>query len=264
MTVGTRRRPVVLARQPGIGAAEAQRLSLALADRFVALLSELTPQQWETVTSCDPWTVKDIAAHLLGWADAICSPRAMAAQARLAFARRKRLGGIVDAQNDVQVEAARSQSPAEILERLRVMLPKAARVRRRVGGTLRYFPAYMSFLGGAINVGYLMNVIFLRDLLVHALDVAHATGRGAELGAAEARVIADMVKDWARRTGADATIELAGPAGGTFVAGNGGRASITADAGAFAWLLAGRAAESPVIEGDVAAAEGWIARGCPV
>lgn len=264
MTVETRRTPVMLARQPGIGAAEAEGLSRALAEAFVAQLSDLTPEQWSAVTSCDPWTVKDIAAHLLGWADAITSPRAMASQARQALSRRKRVGGIVDAQNDFQVEAARSQSPEEILERLRVMLPKAAKVRRRVGGALHYVPAYMSFLGGPINVGYLMNVIFLRDLLVHALDVADATGRGADPGAAEARVIADMVKDWARRSGADATIELTGLAGGVFVAGNGARATITADAAEFAWLLAGRNAPKPAIEGDAAAAERWIARGCPV
>lgn len=261
-TSGTR---VVLARRPGIKAAESQWLAGALADGFLDLLGDLRTDEWEAVTACAPWTVKDVAAHLLGWADAICSPRAMGKQAKAALARRKSFGGIVDAQNDVQVEQARSVSSQEILDRLRVMLPKAAKVRRRIGGPLHYVPAYTSFLGGTINVGYLMNVIFLRDLLVHTLDVADATQRDPGLGAAAGRVVQDMAKDWARRTGADATLQLTGPGGGVLVAGTGARATISCDAGDFARRLAGRPPVAPpTVEGDAAAAEAWMARGVPV
>ncbi|MDQ3982420.1 MAG: hypothetical protein M3271_07040 [Actinomycetota bacterium] len=169
----------------------------------------------------------------------------MTSQARAAWTRRKRFGGIVDAQNDVQVEAARSHSPEEILARLRVMLPRAARLRRRVGGALHYVPAYTSFLGGVINVGYVMNAIFPRDLLVHTLDVAYATGREAAPGAAGERVVADMLKDWARRRRVDATLSLTRPGGGVFVAGMGERAAISAEAAAFAWRLAGALPRHP-------------------
>jgi uncharacterized protein (TIGR03083 family) len=262
MTIDRARSPVVLAREPGIKAREAESLSLALADRYVTLLGDLAPEEWSAVTSCDPWTVKDVSAHLLGWADALCSPRAMGAQARAAFARRKRFGGIVDAQNDAQVEAARSQPPDEVLARLRVMLPRAARLRRRIGGALHYVPAYTSFLGGAINLVYLMNVIYPR---VHTLDVAYATGRDPALGAAGERVVADMLKDWARRHYVDATLSLGGRGGGVFVAGAGRRATIAADAAAFAWRLAGRTPATPIeLDGDTAAAETWIGGGCPV
>lgn len=265
MTIERTRTPVTLADQPGITAAEGETLSLALAADFVGLLEQLTPQEWDAVTACDPWTSKDIAAHLLGWCDALCSPRAMASQGRRAIARREGFGNLLDATNDVQVEIGRAMSTDEVLDRLRVMLPRAAKLRRRLGRPLRYVPAYAGFLGGSFTLGYLLNSIFPRDLIVHSLDIAQATGRDAPMGDAAGRVTADMLRDWARRTKADATIELTGPAGGLYVAGDGRRATITASAGAVVHRLAGREPSGTItLGGDVAAAERWLAAGCPV
>ncbi|HYP24397.1 MAG TPA: hypothetical protein VEV43_12555, partial [Actinomycetota bacterium] len=74
-----------------------------------------------------------------------------------------------------------------------------------------------------------------------------------------------MLKDWARRTKADVTVELTGPAGGLYVAGDGRRATITASAGAVVHRLAGREPSGTItLGGDVAAAERWLAAGCPV
>jgi uncharacterized protein (TIGR03083 family) len=256
---------VVLADQPGIKAAEGKAVSLGLANDFAGLLEQLTPAEWEAVTACDPWTVKDVVAHLVGWADALCSPREMAKQSRAGLARRKRFANLLDAVNDGQVEAARAQSPEEVLERFRVMIPRAAKLRRRLGGSLHYVPAYAGFLGGTSNLGYLLNAIFPRDLLVHTIDVAQATGREVPIGAAGARVTADMLRDWARRTGADATIAMTGPGGGTYVAGTGGRARIEASTDAIVHRLAGREPTTAIaVEGDTAAAERWLAAGCPV
>ncbi|HEX2058995.1 MAG TPA: maleylpyruvate isomerase family mycothiol-dependent enzyme [Actinomycetota bacterium] len=265
MTLERTRTPVALAAEPGITAKEGEALARALAADFVALLEDLSPAEWAAVTPCDPWTVKDIAAHLLGWADALCSPREMGAQFRKAVGRRKRFASILDAHNDVQVEAGRALSNETVLDRLRVMLPRAAKVRRRLGGPLHYVPAYAGFLGGTFNLGYLLNAVFPRDLLVHALDVAHATGRDLAIGEAGHRVAADMLKDWARRTNADATIELTGPAGGTYVAEAGRRATISAPTGAIVQRLAGRQPAAVIaIDGDTAAAERWLRAGCPV
>ncbi|MFN2588378.1 MAG: maleylpyruvate isomerase family mycothiol-dependent enzyme [Actinomycetota bacterium] len=263
MTASPTATPVVLGREPGIKAREGHELSVALAQRFVALLEDLAPPEWDAVTACDPWTVKDVAAHLLGWADALCSPAAMREQVRAALRRRKRFANLLDAQNDAQVEAGRALSTEELVEKLRVMLPRAAKLRRRLGGALHYVPAYASFLGGVANLGYLMNAIFPRDLLVHTLDVCAATGRAASFGPAETRVATDMLKDWARRTGADATVELRGL--GSFVASTGSSARIAADAGAFVLRLAGREPAAPEeVTGDEPAARAWIGAGCPV
>ncbi len=35
-------------------------------DALLALLTELTPAEWEAPTACLPWSVKDLALHLLG------------------------------------------------------------------------------------------------------------------------------------------------------------------------------------------------------
>lgn len=265
MTIERSRAPVALASQPGLTAKEGQALSVALAADFVGFLEQLTPGEWDAVTPCDPWTVKDVAAHLLGWCDALCSPRAMASQARSAIARRDRFENLLDAQNDAQVEIGHTMSNDEVLDRLRVMLPRAAKLRRRLGTPLRYVPAYAKFLGGPFNLGYLMNSIFPRDLIVHTIDVAGATGREAPMGDAAGRIAADMLRDWARRTKADATIELTGPEGGLYVAGDGRRATISAPTAAVVHRLAGREPATPItLGGDVAAAERWLAAGCPV
>lgn len=264
MTLERTKTPVVLATQPGLKPKEGEALSLALAEDFTGFLEQLSPDEWDAVTACDPWTVKDVAAHLVAWADALCSPRDFAAQARAGLARRRRFANLLDAQNDAQVEAARAQSPQEVLDRLRTMLPRSAKLRRRLGATLHYVPAYAGFLGGAFNLGYLLTSIFPRDLVVHTIDVADATGRDAPIGDAAARIAADMLRDWARRTDASATIELTGPEA-TYVAGDGGRATISASTAAIVHRLAGREPSSPItVTGDVDAAERWLAAGCPV
>lgn len=265
MTLERTQTPVVLAAQPGIKPKEGERLSLGLLGDFTGLLEQLSPEEWAAVTACEPWTVKDVVAHLVGWAEALCSPREMTAQARAALARRRRFANILDAQNDAQVEAARSQSPEEVLDRFRAAVPRAAKLRRRLGAPLHYVPAYAKFLGGPFNLGYLLTSIFPRDLLVHAIDVADATGREAPIGDAGARIARDMLRDWARRTAADATIELTGAGGGTFVAGDGSRARITASTAAMVHRLAGREPSTQITTtGDTAAAERWLAAGCPV
>ncbi len=56
-------------------------------------------------TDCPGASVKDIAGHLLGWAEAIVSPRVMMAQTEAALPIRKECPTLVDAQNQIQVEA---------------------------------------------------------------------------------------------------------------------------------------------------------------
>lgn len=264
MTLERTQTPVVLAALPGVKAKEGEALSRALAQDFVALLDSLTPEEWTAVTACDPWTVKDVAVHLLGWADALCSPRALATQARAGLARRRRFDNLLDAHNDAQVDLGRTTSTQEVVDRLRVMLPRAAKLRRRLGGSLHYVPAYAGFVGGAFNLGYLLNAVFPRDLIVHTVDVADAIGRDVPIRDAGARVVADMLRDWARRTDADATIELSAP-DAVYVAGSGGRATVSATSAAMIQRLAGRRPSSEItVRGDAAAAERWLAAGCPV
>jgi hypothetical protein len=75
---------------------------------------------------------------------------------------------------------------------------------------------------------------------MHRLDIAAATGRRAELTADHDRVIvADVVAEWADRSGKDFTLILTGPAGGQWTVGVDGPV-LELDAIDFCRVLAGR------------------------
>src|SRR2546430_1119880 len=72
-------------------------------------------------------------------------------------------------------------------------------------------------------LGSLMDVIHTRDCWMHRIDISRATGRDLVLTPEhDGRFVADVVGEWARRHGEPFTLTLTGPAGGTYVAGDGG------------------------------------------
>lgn len=79
---------------------------------------------------------------------------------------------------------------------------------------------------------------------MHRVDTARATGRDLVLTPEhDGRIVGDVVAEWARRHGQPFTLELTGPAGGSFStgddAGDGGDTTVM-DAVEFCWVLAGR------------------------
>lgn len=252
---------VTLADQPGITPKESRELGSALSESLIATLEKLTPEQWRGTTRCDPWTPKDIAAHVLGWGEALVSPREFVAQAKQALSRMKEFGNITDAQNNVQVEERRDLSAKVIIDKLRPTLRKEGIVRQRFGTALRYLPFYMPYLGGPINLGYVLNTIFLRDLLIHRLDICDAIGREPDISETDLRVMTDMVKDWARRTKADVQID---DGANVFVAGA-GIDTIRAPLHHVIDVLGGRRdAASLEIDGDRDRVEAWLGKGVPI
>ena len=101
---------------------------------------------------------------------------------------------------------------------------------------------------GEASVRYLMDTIYTRDVFMHRVDIARATNRPVPPADADADLVADVVRDWARRSGADVTLELLGPAGGTFVA-NSGAVRVVADAFEFCRLMSGRRGQVLHVEG---------------
>jgi hypothetical protein len=70
------------------------------------------------------------------------------------------------------------------------------------------------------RLGYLLDVIYLRDLWMHRIDAARAAGVELELRPEhDGRIVADVVAEWARRHGQPFALTLTGPAGGHFTAG---------------------------------------------
>ena len=246
---------------PGIAPAESEQLGLALSDALTSLLADLTAEEWAATTRCAPWTVKDMSAHLLGWAEALTSFRELRSQVTRGIRRAKEFGNPTDAQNNIQVEDRRDLSPTEIVDRLHVTLPKEGVSRRRFGTALRYVPIYTSYLGGVCNAGYLFNTIFLRDLVIHRLDIYAATGREGVETQADERVMSDMIKDWARRTAANVQIS---DGERVYVAGA-GTSTIEAPLYRVIEVLAGRGEPRELdIDNDRSTVEGLLDRGVPV
>ena len=116
----------------------------------------------------------------------------------------------------------------------------------------------MNFSGTWVTVRYAMTTIFARDHFMHHIDIHTATGRAFQPNEAEVRIVHDAVREWAEQTGADMSLELSGPAGGTFVR-RSGATTITADAIGFCRLISGRHYDEVKVSGDEAAAQGWLA-----
>lgn len=233
-------------------------------DAFLALLRSLAPDEWDVPTDCAPWTPKDIAAHVLGWADGFASFKELGHQYATAYKRRGEFGNMTDAVNQVQVDERAGLTPDELVRRLEEALPRFAAFRGRMGGPGRFVPFYDPGLLGGANLAYLLNTIFTRDTFMHRVDISRAAGKPMMLGLREARLLEDVVVDWGRRRRASAIVALTGPAGGSYRVGSGDTARIEGDAVEFARVLAGRGRIADLaLTGDVAAAESWLSKGCP-
>ena len=144
-------------------------------------------------------------------------------QMRVARKRRKRQGGPLEANlSAVQVAERESLTSAVLVDQLRSIAAKTVKGRSRIPGLVRRH-VKLDVDGPVIEkwvLGYLIDIIYLRDLWMHPVDTCQATGREMELTAAhDGRIVADVVGVWARRHGRPFTLELTGIAGGRFQVG---------------------------------------------
>ena len=241
-----------------ISHAEAMDIAVEQNEALLRDLRALERTDWEKPTDCTGWSVRDITAHLLGWAEALTNPREATSQTIRAVRRRKGFPSLVDAQNEIQVEARRWLSTDELLDRLEKALPRFIKVRTGAGKALRRVP-YLSGPTGWTDLGFIADHIFTRDVFMHRIDIARAIGGELAVGAGDRRVVADCLREWAAGSRADATLELTGTAGGTYVAGDGAAAVIKGDAIDLCRFFAGRESlDAFEISGDRARAEGWL------
>lgn len=229
-------------------------------DHILETLNDLSDDDWSKPTECEPWAVRDVVAHLVGWDEAIVSPREFARQTVHGYRTRKAHGGNpLDAQNQFQVDDRAALSPAELLEQLRTLTPKFHKAKRRFGTMGRAVPFKQNFTGTWVTLGYAMTTILGRDHFMHHIDICRATGRTFQPNAAEITIAHDALREWAEQAKADVTLELSGPAGGTLVRGS-GTTTITADAIDLCRVIAGRDSDDVKVSGDEAAAQGWLAQ----
>ena len=221
---------------------EAMRLQATELDRALAMLRTLEADQWATQTNCPDWDVRQMWLHVLGACEAGASTRENMHQMRAARKRRSKLGVALEAGlSGVQVAERDDLSTHELLQRLEAIAPKTVKGRSRTPRPMRAIRiAIDAPVVEKWTLGYLIDVIYLRDAWMHRVDTASATGAELVLTADhDGRIVADVVAEWARRHGQPFTLELTGPAGGGFTARNGGEPMVV-DAVEFCSLLAGR------------------------
>jgi len=207
------------------------------------LLRTLDDREWATkVPACPAWDVRQMYLHVLGACEG-AAMREMMHQMTAAMRRRRKEGGPLEASlSAVQVADRADLTPAELVARLERVAPRVVRQRRRMPGVMRSLVRMK--VDGPVEerwrLGYLVDTIYLRDLWMHRIDACQALGRQPVLTPDhDGRIVADVVGEWARRHGQRFTLELTGPAGGRFVAGDGGE-TLVLDAIDFCRLLSGR------------------------
>ena len=218
-------------------------------DRFTSMLDSLAPEDWTQPTDCPGWDVRAMASHVLGMAEMAASVPKGLSQAM----RAKKRGGVyIDALTGLQVDDRTSMSSQQIIDRLRVVGPKAARARRRIPRVVRHrrLPIAQP-VGGRDEdwtIGYLMDTILTRDTWMHRIDIGRATNRTIEMTADHDGVLTfDVATEWAARHGQPCELHLRGAAGGSWTFGLGGP-SIELDAIDFNRVASGRAAGSGLLQ----------------
>ncbi len=227
---------------PALAHTEAMGLAGTEFDRMVDLLRALRADEWAAETVCNLWNVRAMVAHVVGMADAQASFRQFAHD--FGAARKRSGGAMIDALNASQVGDRVDMTPAQLVDRLASVAPKAVRSRRRTPAVMRTLVRFKQdppFETERWPYGFLVDTIFTRDTWVHRLDISRATGREMTITQQhDGRIVAGVVAEWAHRHGKLFTLRLSGAAGGSWHAGDGGEL-IELDALEFCWTVAGRA-----------------------
>jgi uncharacterized protein (TIGR03083 family) len=241
----TQTAPAPMTYESGLDRDTAMALAAEEYARFARVLGGLGDDDWRAPTPCPGWTVRDMAGHTLGMAEAGASLPEMARQLFHANRTAKRTGKpVIDALTDLQVRKHEGLATDELVAAMQRVGPRAVAGRTRRPQLMR---SQVMTDGGPDGtsperwrVGYLIDTVLTRDPWMHRSDIAHAIGRPMELTPDHDGVlVADVVADWARRHGQPYDLTLTGPAGGHWSAGSGG-VSITLDAEEFCRVVSGR------------------------
>ena len=229
---------------PRVTRAEAARLAADEYARGLDQLRSLGPDDWTRPTECTLWDVRAMAGHSVGMMGDFGSFRSLMGRMRAATKEQKRSGAVfVDVMTGMQVAALVQLTVPQLVACAEENAPRAVRFRSGANGLFRKMPMKEE-VGGepeTWRMGYLLDTILTRDPWMHRVDIARATGRDLVLTPGhDGRIVADVVAEWARRHGKPFVLSLTGPAGGEYVAGDGGE-RISLDAVEFCRILSGRA-----------------------
>jgi uncharacterized protein (TIGR03083 family) len=212
--------------------------------RLLAVVDELSDHNWESHTDCSEWTVRDMLGHLLGMWKAQADPAERARQVGAAAQAAQASGKLrIDELTGLQVREHSGFSVGELRDALHDAARRGLAARTNLPADVRATPYDPQLPGeGMWTVGYLFDVIHTRDPWLHRVDICRATGRELVLTAEhDGRIVENVVAEWAGKHGQPFVLDLTGPAGGRYVAGEDGE-GLTLDAIEFCRILSGRAA----------------------
>lgn len=196
--------------------------------RFLAIVDGLSEAEWQLPTPCHLWNVRDIVAHQGGHVQMGSGVKGLLAQVQPKHTRAYKHLGLSgnDAANQAQVEMRRDRTTAELVAEVREGTPRAIASRVRMNPLARNIrlpvPGY-----GLMTLDHLLNVVFPRDMWIHRLDLADATGRNFEITPGhDTMLLEGVLVDMERNVrkllpGRSLVLTIDGPAGGTWRLGEG-------------------------------------------
>ena len=250
---------------PALAHQEARAMATLELERFLALITSLSPEDWEKPTVCPLWNVQQMLAHVTGAAASYARWSEFMRQGNPKVQRPYRASGLstLDSLNQIQVDDRANATPAALIDELREVGPKAIATRAKLPALLRAVRLPLPGTGGIIPIGYLTDLIYTRDMWMHRLDICRATNRKMSMTAEhDGRIIALVVRDLAKKLlphlrKASVVYTLTGPGGGVWKLGQEGSAltRIELDALDFTLLASGRLSSEEAwlrasIEGD--------------
>ncbi|MDV3221151.1 maleylpyruvate isomerase family mycothiol-dependent enzyme [Intrasporangium sp.] len=224
---------------------------------LLVMARTLTPAQWRAQTDCTEWRVREMFAHCAGAAEEGSRPLKNSVRLARAEVQRRRdqnRRDPVDYWCAMQIADRASLDDAALLADLVRWAARAPEGRRRIPGFIRRakLPSSAGLRRGA-DLAYFLDVIAGRDVWLHRVDLARATGVELALTDAEDEVVAQVMRDLDIEWGGPAVdVTLTGRAPGRWLIGDAAPiASVTVDSLAFMRLLSGRSDECDfACEGD--------------
>jgi uncharacterized protein (TIGR03083 family) len=228
---------------PRIAHDEAMQIAAVENARFADLLRRFEPDDWAKPTDCVLWDVQALAAHVVGSAAGQASPREFVRQVRKGRPLVAEIGGKFwwDGMNELQVRERVGLNAEQLIAEWDVTSAKALRSRTRLPRPIAGLPLLnLPKPVGRQPVSYLFDVGFTRDVWMHRIDLARATGKQLDVDPDhDGRIVADIIAEWAGTHAEPFTLRLSGPAGGQYRAGTGGE-HVDVDAIEFCRILAER------------------------
>ncbi len=222
----------------------AAEVATGQATAYLGQLRALAEDDWRRPTDCVLWDVRQIAAHVTGAFEEGARLGVMLRHLRAA----RRLAppmAMVDALNGAQIEDRRDLPGPAIVDDLERLAATAIRRRRRMPAVVRAMKVPGDDLPTGSTLGYLLDVIYARDVWMHRVDTARATGRTLPPAAGDDEVVAQVIRDLDRFwPGPAFVLDLAGAGAGRWQIGDGTpEAAVHADSVEFLRMLSGRPAD---------------------